>query len=117
MVEDRIGSVEPGRALIIKHPLLREESSEFQSPHLGKLLLKPEEIPPDWLESFPTPIEIMLKAIQMKPVLSLNPDERLMVRRHCEYALYESIEHAHYFPKISQGFANMRLYSRTVPDG
>ena len=52
----------------------------------------------------------MSEAVQMIPGSSLNPDQRLMRRRECEQELYESIEHAFYFPKISQGFENMKEF-------
>ena len=110
LVEDRIGLVEPGRALIIDPLSLRREYSELQRRRSRRYWLSPNEIPPDWLESFPKPLIIMSEAVQMIPGPSLNPDQRLMTRRECEQELYESIEHAFYFPRISEGFESMKEF-------
>ena len=62
------------------------------------------------MESIPTGRDILAKAVEQVPVSSLNPDQRFLNRRACEYELFESIEHACYFPVISKGFGSMKEF-------
>ena len=110
IVEGHIGPVEPGRTLIMESLPSPREHSDLQRRLSRKYLLKPNEIPPSWKQSFPKPVMIMSEAVRRVPGSRMKPDRRLMERRNCEQSLYESIEHAFYFPMIRQGFSNMEEF-------
>ncbi len=100
VIEERVGSVESGRAITYPNLL---------SPLRRRASCRPahEDIPPEWLKSFPTGEEIIQKVIEMRLEESANVDHRLMVRRNCEFEVYQSLEEAVYFPRIQKGFQSV----------
>jgi hypothetical protein len=107
-VEERIGPVEPGKALVwsAKPGLL---------PHLfppvvrvrANCWLDASEIPPEWLEEFPSGEAIINRTMELRPDNSLDPDRRLVRRRDCEFEIFRSVEEAVEFPNIRKGFGNV----------
>lgn len=69
--------------------------------------LAPEDMPRDWLNDFPDTNAILAKVIELRPPGGLDPDERLIRRRRCEYELFQSVEEAFALPTIRQGFGGM----------
>lgn len=107
MVEERIGPVEPGKWKVWS---LEEEQEVEEGPVCRartSCWLSPEEIPPEWLEKFPSPVEIILKTVAMRPDHGLSPDLRLLKRRECEYEIFQSIEEAIELPFIKKGFVSV----------
>ena len=110
LAEDRIGQpIEPGQQLVwspADGPFL---TLFDQHPNATtSCRLTPDEIPPTWLESFPTGEEILQKSIEMRPDTALlDPDERLLRRRDCEYEIFQSVEEAVELPLIEEGFGNI----------
>ena len=109
LVEDRIGPVEPGQSLSVSpgHDLtlfagLTETRTDCR--------LDPSEIPPEWLQAYPTGIEIIRKTVEMRPDTGLDPDERLLRRRACEFEVYLSVEEAVELPAIRAGFTNIEAF-------
>lgn len=104
VVEDRIGPVEPGKAIVWP---------PAQLPLLGPLQarthcrLEDHEIPTSWLLKFPTGLELVRKAIELRPDASLDPDQRLLRRRDCEFEIFQSVERAIEFPAIKAGFSTV----------
>ncbi|TMJ19971.1 MAG: type II restriction endonuclease [Alphaproteobacteria bacterium] len=104
VVEDRIGPVEPGKAIVWP---------PAQLPLLGPLQarthcrLDDHEIPASWFLKFPTGLELVRKAIELRPDSSLDPDQRLLRRRDCEYEIFQSVERAIEFPAIKAGFSTV----------
>jgi hypothetical protein len=105
LVEDRIGPVEPSKAIVwppAKLPLfptaLRQRSSCW---------LERSEIPPAWLAKFPTGLELVQKSIELRADLRLSPDQRLLRRRSCEFEIFKSVECAVELPLIQAGFASV----------
>ncbi len=64
----------------------------------------PEDLPPQWLEQFPSPQEVFDTALTLQPYRHLPPDDRVMRRRNCEYAVFQSVEYAVESDIIRQGF-------------
>lgn len=108
LVEDKVGPVEPGKWSIwspTRSPVL----SLFSPPPAPRAScwLAPSEIPPAWLTRFPSGAEIIRKAVDLRPATSLNPDNRLMRRRECEFQIFRSVEEAVELPLIKAGFTSI----------
>lgn len=105
IVEDRVGPVEPGKHLVWPPeplPLLLEEPCPRSSCWLDG-----SEIPPAWLAKFPTALELVQKAVELRPDLNLNADARLLRRRDCEFEIFRSVERAVELPNIQAGFSTV----------
>ena len=108
LVEERIGPVEPGKWTIWSphyslYPNLFGSTTQTQAD----CWLAPREIPPEWLTTFPTGMELIDKAVELRPDLSRGPDDRLLSRRDCEFELFRSVEEAVELPAIKDGFDSM----------
>ena len=99
-IEEWTGPVEPGQW--ITYPDLFGMSRQKVD-----CWLEPDELPPEWLEKFPRGEALVLKAIEMRPENAADVDQRLMVRRDCEFEIYRSLENAVYMPRIRQEFTNV----------
>lgn len=102
IVEDRIGPIDPGKHVVWPPeplPLLPEER-----PSRSSCWLADSEIPPAWLVKFPTALELVNRAVQLRPEQSLDADARLLRRRECEYEIFRSVEQAVELPGIQAGF-------------
>lgn len=102
LAEDLIGPVEPAQT-VIWSPEHGRTSEPARAPL--RCWLQPHEIPPGWIESFPSGAEILKKAVELSPRhRELDPDSRLIARRDCEYQVFRSIEEAIELPGIRAGF-------------
>ena len=106
LVEDVVGPVEPGRFLIAHRPGLQE----LFGPVAHGCHLAREEIPPEWMDKFPNGKELVRKAVEHVRSDVLDPDARLLLRRSCEFEIFQSVEEAHVLPAISAGFSEMRSF-------
>lgn len=100
--EDLIGPVEPAQTVIWS-----PEHGRISEPALAPVgcWLEPAEIPFGWMESFPSGAEILRKAVELSPEhRNLDPDDRLLARRDCEYQVFRSLEEAIELPGIRAGF-------------
>lgn len=104
IVEDRIGPVEPGKAVI--WPPAQLALPIAPAPR-SSCFLDDAEIPPAWLAKFPTGMQLITKSIEMRPDTGLNPDQRLLRRRACEYEIFLSVERAVEMPNIRAGFGTI----------
>ncbi len=95
VVQDRIGPTEPGKWWLW-HPAGDAGFGEREIQ--ADCWLEPEEMPPEWLEKFPSPTELVEKAAGLRP--GFGVDRRLLRRRDCELVLFRSVEQAIEFPKI-----------------
>lgn len=104
-IEDRIGPVEPGKALIwsVQHGVIPQLVSEEPPPRVN-CRLAPAEIPTEWLQQFPTGEAIITKTVELRPDSTLDPDRRLLRRRECEFEIFQSVEEALELPAIKAGF-------------
>jgi hypothetical protein len=105
IVEDRIGPVEPGKALVWSAKGL---AIPDVLPPIAKIRancwLSPAEMPAAWLKHFPTGEEIIRKTVELRSDAALNPDKRLLRRRECEFEIFRSVEEAVELPVIKAGF-------------
>lgn len=105
IIEDRIGPVEPGKYLI--WPPSSPQLALQQPKARASCWLEPAEMPPSWLIKFPTGLEIIQKAVELRSESTLTPDRRLMRRRDCEFEIFRSVEEALELPNICNGFASI----------
>lgn len=105
-IEDVIGPVEPGQG--------RTWPDLFTPPRRrADCWLDPDDIPPTWLDQFPTGDEMVRRSIEMRPDLSaelVDVDTRLTGRRTCEENIFYSIEDAREFPQVSVGYGSMNAF-------
>ena len=103
IAESFAGPIEPGIpwfARILNNNLLNVEVEAVQSD----CWLTAEQVYDEWMGMFPTPQEILDKAIALHDFRDLPVDTRLMQRRGCEYEVFRSVEHAIEMESIQSGF-------------
>ena len=100
--EDLVGAVDPGKSVIWRPGM----ATNLFSPKLPRVscALSREELPPIWLSAFPKAADIVRKTVELRPLQSECPDDRLLRRRSCEFELFQSVERAWEEPKIAAGF-------------
>lgn len=111
IIEDRTGPVDPGNWLIWSVGS-GHVGDLFSSTSASSCRLSSDRIPPDWLDNFPTGEQIIRKAVELRPDSGLDPDERLIRRRVCEYEIFQSVEEAVHLPRIRQGFDGIDAFVR-----
>lgn len=104
-IEDAVGPIEPGES-VIWEPKIKSRTGGAEV-HAVTCVLRPEDIPEDWLKEFPTGMEIINKAIRLRPDLDKSVDDRILRRRDCEFEVFRSIERAFYEPEIRKGFSDL----------
>ncbi len=109
LVEDRIGPVEPKQHVVWSPGQTPVELQERISRRTVAQLcwLSTDEIPPAWLEKFPTGLEIVAKALERCSGEGMNPDRRLLRRRDCEFEMFRSVEEAFWMPRVISGFLSI----------
>ena len=69
------------------------------------------EMPPEWRETFPDATTVVEQSIQRSADGKRRTvDDLLLRRRHCEFLLFERIEHAHVMPKLRAGFETIPAF-------
>lgn len=106
LVEERIGPVEPGRFACWSTPQAEYSLSGVKSTR-PNCRLSASDLPDSWLLSFPSGLDIINKVVDLLPMRDKSPDERLIVRRECEYELFLSVEEAVELPAIQRPFASI----------
>jgi hypothetical protein len=113
IIEGRVGAVEPGRWTVWSADTsLFYETTE--ADRKNPCWLRREEIPYAWLTRFPTGLEIIQKAIEIKSGGELGPDKRLVTRRLCEYELFRSLEENIELPRIKAGFSSIEGFVKNA---
>jgi hypothetical protein len=109
LFEERLGPIEPKQHVIWRPGDLSPRLDLFtrEIPAATSCHLSPTEIPPAWLEEFPSGEEIIRRTLEKRPLAGMNPDVRLMRRRTCEYEMFLSVEQAVFLPRITQGFSSV----------
>lgn len=108
IVEELIGPVDPGTGIIwVPSRGLYPQSLLEVEPNC---CLEDEEIPPAWFEKFPTGAEIIIKAVEMRPLGSIPPDTRIIKRRECEFEIFRSLEEIVELPSIKKGFNSIEEF-------
>jgi hypothetical protein len=107
LIENRIGPVEPGAGKVWSSDEVEKQRQTERQTDRSFCWLYPDEIPEQWLEEFPTGMEIIQKTIDIKDALGIKPDSRLVKRRQYEFEIFRSVEEAVELPFIKKGFANL----------
>lgn len=104
IVEERFGSIDPGKWTLwaVDRPDLAHNANPQSSCWLSS-----EDMPSDWMTTFPTGAEIVRKAVELRPMMSMDVDSRLLTRRACEYEIFQSVEETIELPHILSGFKEM----------
>lgn len=111
LVEERIGPIEPGKWKIWSLDKADEVSeTEPVDKTRTSCWLRTEEIPSAWLSRFPTAVEIIQKTVELRSDRSMNPDQRLMRRRACEFEIFRSVEEAIELKFIRKGFLSVNEF-------
>lgn len=103
LVEDRFGPVEPGMLIVEARAAGSRPTSEVLSP----CRLDPADMPESWLRAFPPGVEIVKKSVELRPLSNCSADERLVLRRACEFEIFLSVEDALETPRIRAGFESV----------
>lgn len=69
----------------------------------------PSELPPDWLEVFPSGRALSAEAARRAAAEDLDPDTRLLRRFRCEYELFRVVEEVHLLPRVRE-FASVEEF-------
>lgn len=105
VLEDIVGPVDPGKATIWRPG---ETVSLLAAGSVRTTCaLKPSEMPAHWLQKFPSAAEIVRRSVELRPLQSQSPDDRLIRRRKCEFEVFRSVEEALEGPKVAAGFASL----------
>lgn len=102
LAEGWFGPVEPKRHI----ERLPERISKVPAPH-ARCWLEPHEIPAEWILQFPPGLEIIRKALELRPETHSSADKRLIARRECEYEIFRSLEEAIEMPAVQNGFESL----------
>lgn len=108
LVEERVGPVDPGRWQVwpaVQAGLFAETSAMRTS-----CWLEEAEIPQEWRLRFPTGVEIIRKVSELRDDTGLDPDQRLLRRRECEFQIFRSVEQAIELPHILAGFTTIDAF-------
>jgi hypothetical protein len=105
VLEEVVGPVDPGKAITWRpgEPINLFNSGAASS----SCALKPSEMPLTWLEAFPNAAAIVQRAVDLRPLQSQTPDDRLVRRRQCEFEIFKSVEEAIEGPKVAAGFKSL----------
>jgi hypothetical protein len=104
LFEERLGPVEPKQMVIWKPGVgIAPNLLTVATTASHSCALAASEIPPEWLGKFPSGETIIKKTLALRPPAGMNPDERLLRRRVCEYEMFQSIEAAVFLPRIQTG--------------
>ncbi len=107
LVEDCVGPVEPGAA-IVRRPGSFLAPDWHRTGRKGECWLSADELPKEWLTTFPDCATLIHKTVELRPRSDSNdPDRRLLERRRCEYSLFRSVEEAVELPVIRTGFSKI----------
>lgn len=104
IIEERIGPVEPGQYMVWPLGAGGSTLPLFPPPSPSSCWIDAADMPPGWLAKFPTGAEIVRRALELRPLPGLIPDQRLLKRRDCEFEIFRSVEQATELPHITAGF-------------
>lgn len=111
LAESHVGVIEPGKWVLQKF-----DDAELERTVDGQIArtdcwLSEKEIPPSWLFEFPSGLEVIQKAIELRPEFcTYPPDKRLLKRRDCEFELFRSLEQAIELPRIRKPFTSIEQF-------
>lgn len=104
VVFEHLGPVEPGKFAgdVVSDQAARRDRS---------CTLSEEEIEPGWILKFPSTADVVtMTVLRLTSARQRKPDDRLLARRECEYAIFRSIEAAAVLPRIREGFGTVDIF-------
>lgn len=104
VIEDVVGPVEPGRG-VLWHP--GDWTADVGQGAPSSCFLTCDQMPEAWLRRFPTPIEIVRRAVELRPLQEQSADNRLLRRRKCEFEIFRSVEQEVELPQVSGPFTSL----------
>jgi len=107
-VELRFGAIEPG-SFWFKH-LGQIKTVKGRAAAASPCSLTTANLPGGWLASFPDASQIVNKTIEIMPARAHLSDDRLLLRRDCEFLIFKSVEQVHVLPKINHGFTSVDAF-------
>ncbi len=110
LIEERVGPVEPGRYLIWPLGFGGGTLPLFPPSAPSSCWINAADMPAAWLAKFPSAAEIVRRAVDLRPLTAMNPDQRLLKRRECEFEIFRSVEQATELPRIMTGFADIDAF-------
>jgi len=111
LAEAHIGVVEPGKWFLHRLEGAIPQALEEEKELCQNCWLHEEDIPATWRTEFPSGMEIIRKAIALRPEFSgYAPYRRLMKRRECEFELFRCLEKAIELPKIKWAFTGIEPF-------
>ena len=109
LVEEWIGPVEPGSCTVWTIAD-GHRTDLFVEPVRANCSLSRAEIPPAWLERFPSGEEIIRKSVAMRSSTGDAPDRRILRRRACEFEIFRSVEQAFFGERIKGPFDSIESF-------
>ncbi|HEY0412226.1 MAG TPA: type II restriction endonuclease [Allosphingosinicella sp.] len=110
LIEAHTGPVEPGAWITMRGGRLPALALEDRPKPRVSCWLEPEEVPAEWFSAFPSEGAIIQKALDLRSVHGMTPDERLIARRRCEQEIARSVEQAIELPKLQRGVGDLEFF-------
>lgn len=107
LIEARIGPIEPRQYVTWRPGRGAPTVGVRATLAKASCWLTREEMPSRWLKKFPSGVEIVQKAFELRPETGRLVDLRLVQRRDCEFEVFKSVEEAFYQPAIAKGFSTL----------
>ena len=111
LFENRIGPVEPGQFNCWPQEFPIEDLDLKRSEVVEQIFERrahdPFEFPTAWLDKFPPVKEFILKSVEYRSRIHLDPDSRLLRRRDDEFSLFKLLEASVELPRIRKGFTGV----------
>jgi hypothetical protein len=101
LLEDLVGPVEPGTHVIWRPGT---PARIYGLARVASCQLTAAQLPPAWLEAFPSAADIVRKAVDLRPIARETADTRLLRRRDCEFELFKAVEQELVGPRVAAGF-------------
>ncbi len=102
LIEEMIGPIEPKSFILWQPGSTAPQGELFGSK--GNCTLASDEIPSEWLKTFPSGEEIIQKTLELRRNQYRSVDERLEARRRCEFEIFKSVEQVFWLPRLRRNF-------------
>lgn len=101
-VEERFGDISAGRTITWRPGHEPEPVGGPQPCSYNN-----STIPREWKGRFPSALELVQRSVALRPLHGRLADERLLIRRQCEFGLFQSLEHLLEMPRVANGFSSL----------
>lgn len=108
LFESRHEPIEPGSPIYLIDG--HHRCGDARRSNAQPCQLTESTMPAAWKVAFPSGAEIVRLTIELRALPGKTPDQRLLVRRECEFALFKSIEQLLVLPRLKQGFESVDAF-------